>query len=265
MNNPNNPFVPKGTLLDLQERRRKQFKIAVFCALSVGVIGLTTMLGVQGCKRENPSKELEATGAEFAPSTNILLNVDTNTLPPLSATNGTAYNTPIETNSLPPSLPPAELPPAANVGGTEYKIQKGDTLAVIAKKNGVGWKAIQAANPKLDPKRLKVGEKITIPAPAAKSTSTSANTPSADGSSYTVKAGDNLGKIAKSHHTSVNAIKAANNLKTERINIGQKLIIPSKVEAAPATPAVTPTPEPVVAPPTAPAISPVPPTTTPGK
>lgn len=249
MNNPNNPFVPKGTLLDLQERRRKQFKIAVFCALSVGVVGLTTMLGVQGCKRENPSKEFETTGNEFAANTNILLNIDTNSLPPFSSTNGTAYNTPVETNTLPPSLPPAELPPAANVGGSEYKIQKGDTLAVIAKKNGVGWKAIQAANPKLNPNRLKIGEMITIPAALPKSATSPGLSATTDGSSYTVKPGDNLGKIAKTHHTSVNAIKAANNLKTERINVGQKLVIPTKVEAAP--PAM-PVVEPVVAPPTPP-------------
>ena len=264
MNNLNNPFVPKGTLLDLQERRRKQFKIAVFCALSVGVVGLTTMLGVQGCKRENPANQFEnSAGNEFAANTNLAFNIDTNSLPPVAASNTVAsYNPPVETNTLPTNPPPVELPPV-NTGGSEYKIQKGDTLAVIAKKNGVGWKTILAANPKLDPKRLKVGTTITIPAATAKSVSP--GSAAADGTTYTVKHGDNLGKIARANHTTVKAIKAANNLKTERINVGQKLVIPAKAEAAPAAPAVAPMPEPVVAPPTAPAIAPVPPTTAPAK
>lgn len=43
---------------------------------------------------------------------------------------------------------------------------------------------------------------------------------------YTVVKGDNLGKIAKRHGTTVDAIKKANKLKNDRINIGQKLVIP---------------------------------------
>ncbi len=258
MNNPNNPFVPKGTLLDLQDRRRKQFKLAVFCALSVGVVGLTTMLGVQGCKRENPSTQLD-TDPGF--STNVTMVVDTNTAP--APTNTVAYNPPVETNVVPTNAPPVE--PAPSVGGSEYKIQKGDTLAVIAKKHGVSWKAIEAANPKLNPKRLKIGETITIPASSPKSSSATPATSTADGSSYTVKPGDSLGKIAKAHGTTANAIKAANSLKTDRINIGQKLVIPTKSVVAPAAPAVTPVPEPVTTPPAAPALSPIPPTTVPSK
>ena len=258
MNNPNNPFVPKGTLLDLQDRRRKQFKIAVFCALSVGVLGLTTMLGVQGCKREKPTS-LE--NNDFATSTNISLTYDTNNLPPLSSTNLTAYNPPVDTNAVPTNTPPIDLQPLPGAGGSKYKIQKGDTLAVIAKKNGVSLKALEAANPKLDPKRLKIGAEVVIPTATPKSSSSSAatTTTAADGNTYTVKAGDNLGKIAKAHGITANAIKAANNLTTDRIVVGKKLIIPSKAAAAPTVPATTPAVDTVVAPPTAPATAPAPP------
>ena len=50
--------------------------------------------------------------------------------------------------------------------------------------------------------------------------------PQAKAKTYTVVKGDNLGKIARRHHTTVDAIKKANKLKNDRIDIGQKLIIP---------------------------------------
>lgn len=43
---------------------------------------------------------------------------------------------------------------------------------------------------------------------------------------YHVVAGDTLGKIANQNHTSVNKLKEVNNLNSNRIIVGQKLIIP---------------------------------------
>ncbi len=48
---------------------------------------------------------------------------------------------------------------------------------------------------------------------------------------YVVKSGDNLTRIAKAHHTTVQAIKAANGLKTDRILAGQKLKLPAPTAA----------------------------------
>ncbi len=45
---------------------------------------------------------------------------------------------------------------------------------------------------------------------------------------YTVKSGDVLGKIARRYHTSVKQIKTWNNLKSDRISIGQKLKVGKK-------------------------------------
>ena len=55
MNNPN-PFVPQGSLLEQQSKRRSRLKFAVFCVLAVSVAGLTAML-IQGCKREQTEAE----------------------------------------------------------------------------------------------------------------------------------------------------------------------------------------------------------------
>lgn len=45
---------------------------------------------------------------------------------------------------------------------------------------------------------------------------------------YKVRSGDNLSKIAKRHGVTVDAIKKANNLSNDRLSVGQKIKIPAK-------------------------------------
>lgn len=47
------------------------------------------------------------------------------------------------------------------------------------------------------------------------------------GGSHIVKSGDNLGKIAEKYHVKIDALKKANNIKDDQINIGQELKIPN--------------------------------------
>jgi nucleoid-associated protein YgaU len=51
--------------------------------------------------------------------------------------------------------------------------------------------------------------------------------PTAGGAVYLVKSGDTLSRIARAHKTTVQAIKMANRLDTDRIFAGEKLNIPS--------------------------------------
>ena len=54
------------------------------------------------------------------------------------------------------------------------------------------------------------------------------NSPHATGEAvYLVKSGDTLSRIAKTHGTTVKALKLANNLENDRIVIGEQLKIPS--------------------------------------
>jgi hypothetical protein len=46
-----------------------------------------------------------------------------------------------------------------------HTIKAGETPSVIARKYGVKVEALMAANPKLDPRRLQVGQALNIPAP----------------------------------------------------------------------------------------------------
>ncbi len=135
--------------------------------------------------------------------------------------------------------------------GTEYVVVKGDILETIAKKNGVTLKALEAANPGVVPTKLKVGQKLQIPAPTTSAVAPTAATGVDTGAeTYTVKSGDTLSKIAKSHGTTVKAIQSENNLTTTAIKVGQKLKIPAKAEAAAP---VAPEPAAVAPVPTAPA------------
>jgi nucleoid-associated protein YgaU len=74
---------------------------------------------------------------------------------------------PLPPSTLPPStLPPIQPAPPAMVS---YVVQKGDSLASIARKR-LGaesrWTEIQAANAGLEPKNLRVGNTILLPADA---------------------------------------------------------------------------------------------------
>lgn len=245
MNNPN-PFVPQGSLLEQQSKRRSRLKLAVFCVLAVGVAGLSAML-IQGCKREQPADNGETP------------TIDTNT-PAITDTNAPTIDTNAPVVAPPAVVAPPVVTPAPETAGAEYTVVKGDTLAAIAKKNGVTVKALEAANPGVVPTKLKIGEKLTIPAGGSAAPATAdATGASAGGEVYTIKSGDTLTKIAHSHGTTVKAIEAANSgLDPNHIKVGQKLTIPSKAEAA------APAPEPAPVTP-APAAPEMPPSTTPAK
>jgi len=266
MNNPN-PFVPKGSLLEQESQRRSRLKLAVFCVLAVSVTGLTAML-IQGCKREKPDE---------TPTTDMMTNtvpLDA-TNPPMSEVSNSPAMLPSVTTNVPVALPPV-LPPvtatAPEVAGAEYTVAKGDSLAKIAKKNGVTLKALQLANPTVVPTKLKIGQKLVIPAggkAAAESATPAGVSAGAEATTttiYTVKSGDSLRKIAKRHGTTVKAIEAANGMTTTAIKVGKKLKIPSKAVAAPTAPtapvapvpAVDNTPAPVLPPTPAPAPAPSP-------
>ena len=265
MSNPN-PFVPKGSLLEQQSKRRSNLKIGVSIVLAVSIVGLLAML-IQGCKRDTSSDNTPTTTDQ---DTNVpAIQTDTNP-PAMTDTNPPIVTAPVLTNTPPPVVTQPMIPaPVENntpptTEGSEYVVVSGDTLGKIAKKNGVTLKALEAANPGVNAKHLKVKQKLTIPAggstPGGITASASADTSGADtgtATSYTVKSGDTLHKIAKRFGTSVKAIEAENNLSTTKIKVGQKLKIPGKAETAapeampaPAAPAAAPV---MPAPPSTPA------------
>ncbi len=102
-----------------------------------------------------------------------------------------------------------------------YKVKQGDTLSEIALDHHSDIEAIKEEN-KLTSNRIKIGQKLIIPRVGR-----------GGGEDHSVKnqlvhavqSGDSLSVIAKRYGTSIVNIKLANNLKTNRIYVDQKLII----------------------------------------
>jgi LysM repeat protein len=126
---------------------------------------------------------------------------------------------------------------------------KGDSFYKIAKANGVSLKALAEANAGIDSAKLKVGQVLQLPAGAEPGTTVSASVPAtADGTAsqptgttskaqarYVVRSGDSLGRIARTHGTTVQAIKAANGLTSDRVVAGQRLKLPESRTAGTAS------------------------------
>ena len=84
----------------------------------------------------------------------------------------------------------------------------------------------QTAQPSISQSTLPVQPCPVVTVP--KETVAPVNLPHITGAAvYLVKSGDTLSRIAKTHRTSVKAIREANNLTTDRLSVGQKLNIPS--------------------------------------
>ena len=251
--NSNPLFSPETTAVEEKNQGRVRVKIAVFSVVTVHVAGLMALLLTQGC--HNPHKDDPALQPDVPTmDTNVVAPLDTNA-PPIAPTNTPAFVEPIP-------QPPVQPEPAAPAA-TKYVVQSGDSFFTIGKAHGVSVKAIEAANPGVDPKKLKLKQEINLPAPApASSTSTPGTTPTptADAGGptiYTVKSGDNLSKIATQFHTTPKAIKALNGLSTDQIKVNQKLKVPVKAAPAPAPEAAPVVP--TMAPPSAaPAPAPAP-------
>lgn len=98
-----------------------------------------------------------------------------------------------------------------------YTVQRGDSLWKISRKYEVPVNDIISFN-NLSSVNLQIGDELKIPL-----TSQDNNTAS---KTYTVKTGDTLWSIAKNFDVSVNNLKAANNLTSNLLSVGQTLTIP---------------------------------------
>ncbi len=96
-----------------------------------------------------------------------------------------------------------------------YKVKSGDSLLAISKKYKIKYTLIKKFN-HLKSDMLSINQKLIIPVDPA--------TIKRD-KIYFVKAGDNLGKIARKYKISLKKLKKDNNLKTSMIKIGAKIVI----------------------------------------
>lgn len=236
MNTPTSPLLPQGTFLEPKNKGRARVRVAVFVVLAVHGIGLLALL-MQGCKKDNQAGTGTAADQTNAPYTNVAPAFEPTNMPP-AVTNAVA----------PPTTTLAPVAPPETTTATDYTIAPGDNFSTLSKKFHVTTKALLDANPGVEPTRLQIGQKIHIPPPApaavtGNSTATAPTDATSGDAIYTVKSGDTLTGIAQSHHVTVRALRAENDLKTDSIKVGQKLKIPkATVPTAPAPDAGTSAP-----------------------
>lgn len=222
--------------------------VLVVVALHVLVIGGIFIF--EGCSRvKTPAPDIA--GNESLPgSTNLASALPSPT--PVGPEQGL---TPAGTAPVAPVAPVATVTPVAPA--KTYAVKKGDSLWKIAKAEKVTVDDLAKANNLSKNSILKLNQKLTIPAGSPKTEIAAAApvtgsgvapvAPLAGGGAYEVQIGDSLWKIAKNQGVTVTAIKVANSLKSDKLQVGQKLTIPAKTTTvtakatpvAPAAPAGT--------------------------
>ena len=252
---------------------------------AVHVVAIGGLMLMQGCGTTRGPVELQS-NYEMPPpvAQDQLLPPEPVVEPyrPASIEQAVASATPkhTKTPTVKPTLKPTVKPTAKPVKvtpvdvGSSYVVGKGDSLSMIAKRHRVSVADIMVLNNISQPNKIRLGQKLKMPANATKPTAATAFNPavvktaavatvspdSGSGSVYVVKSGDILSRIANRQGTTVKALREANNLKDDKLVVGQKLTLPSgnsgqpasKPEAIPAnaSPAAAPAPvaEPVVPP-----------------
>jgi membrane-bound lytic murein transglycosylase D len=121
-----------------------------------------------------------------------------------------------------PTVVPVEKAVASTTGRITYKVKSGDVLGSIASRHGVSVNQVKEWN-NLSSNLIKVGETLYIQSGEAPSSSTLAE--NSGPRTYTVRPGDSLWIISQKHSLSVEQIKRLNNLNSNNIKPGQKLII----------------------------------------
>lgn len=109
-----------------------------------------------------------------------------------------------------------------------YTVRSGDYLGRIASRHRCTVAQIKRWN-NLSSNNIRVGQRLVIyrggNAPASASSSVTKSAPPANATTYTVKSGDVLGKIAERHGCTVAQLKSWNGLTSNNIRVGQKLIV----------------------------------------
>jgi len=111
-----------------------------------------------------------------------------------------------------------------NVKFLTHIVKKGDSLYKIGKNYRVNYRLIKDMN-KLKSNNLKLGRTLLIPIP--KRVTKSRKKPVLDKNIYTIQSGDTLDRISKVFKISIKDLKRVNNLTSNIIKVGDKIVIPN--------------------------------------
>lgn len=119
------------------------------------------------------------------------------------------------------------IPPQATY--TLHYVRRGETLSVIAQRYRTTVSAIARLNGLRGVHLIRPGQRLKIPVSGQYYASPEPLELAVEGEKllYVVRRGDNLYRIARSFNTTVQRIKALNNLQSDLLHVGQKLVIHS--------------------------------------
>ncbi|MFW2107988.1 LysM peptidoglycan-binding domain-containing protein [Bacillus spizizenii] len=115
-----------------------------------------------------------------------------------------------------------------------YTVKSGDSLWKIANNYNLTVQQIRNSN-NLKSDMLYVGQVLKLTGQASSGTSSSSSSSNASSSTtttYTVKSGDSLWVIAQKFNVTAQQIREKNNLKTDVLQVGQKLVITGKASSS---------------------------------
>jgi LysM repeat protein len=169
-----------------------------------------------------PGETPVAPGQTVVAPTTIVTNpppVATTVAPPQATTPAAQPTTPVPTATTPAGGTPVP-------GGViEYTVQAGDNLFRIALKYNLSWIYLAQYNGITTPHAIYAGQVIKIPVPGA--TPAPGATPVPSSKTYTVKAGDNLFRIALAYNMSYITLAQYNGIPYPYIiYVGQVINIP---------------------------------------
>lgn len=107
-----------------------------------------------------------------------------------------------------------KLPSTSSTASDTYIVKKGDSLYSIARTYNTSVDKLKEIN-NLTSNALAIGQVLKLPSSNA-----------SENVVYTVKKGDSLYSIAREYGTTVDAIKKLNNITSNTLSIGQKLLLP---------------------------------------
>ncbi len=119
-----------------------------------------------------------------------------------------------------------------------YRFKEGDTLAKVAQLNSTGYERLMAANPDLNPSKIRPGMVVVVPARVPKEALASLakqNQPKADGPqatrSYAIRNGDTDWSIAGRVGIAPSALRKLNpGVDWKKLQLGKEIRIPNSVD-----------------------------------